>query len=154
MRTETAGNVQQRQPPKFMNSVMAWLMRTPLHRMMSKHIMLISFRGRKSGKLFTTPIGYLRRGSTVECFTDHTWWRNLVERPDVILLIQGKRYAGTAEVIRDDKETIASVLLDYCTHSPMAARAFRVELDASGKPMPEAARREAQRLTLVRMTLH
>jgi len=35
----------------------------------------------------------------------------------------------------------------------MAARAFHVELDASGKPVPESARREALRLTLVRVTL-
>lgn len=153
MSTEATGNVQQRQPPKFMNRVMVWLMRTPLHRIMSQHIMLISFRGRKSGKLFTTPIGYMRRGNIVDCFTDHQWWRNLVERPDVSLLIQGKRYAGIAEVIRDDKETVASALLEYCTHSPMAARAFHVDLDASNKPVPESALREAQRLTLVRVQI-
>lgn len=115
--------------------------------------MLITFRGRVSGKHFTTPIGYLRQGKTVDCFTDHRWSKNLVTRPEVTLLIQGRRSQGTAEVIRDERETVARALLEYCTPGPMAARAFHVELDASGKPVPESARREALRLTLVRVTL-
>lgn len=146
-------STQQRQPPKFMNKVLAFLMRTPLHSIMSQHIMLITFRGRKSGKLFTTPIGYLRQGESVSCFTDHKWWRNLVEQPEVTLLIRGKRYQGKAEVIHDDKEAIASALIEYCTHSPMAAQAFRVELDANKRPITASAHEQAQRLTLLRVQL-
>ncbi len=70
--------------------------------------MLITFRGRKSGKLFTTPIGYMRQGDRVSSFTDHRWWRNLVEHPEVTLRIQGKRYQGTASLI-----TLTGILATY-----------------------------------------
>lgn len=153
MSTETTAPARQRQVPKFMNRVMTFLMRTPLHGIISQHIMLITFRGRKSGKLFTTPIGYMRQGDTVSSFTDHRWWRNLVVQPEVTLRIQGKRYQGTAEVIHEDKETIARELLAYCEHIPMAARAFNVRLDTSGKPTLETTREAAQRLALVRVHL-
>jgi deazaflavin-dependent oxidoreductase (nitroreductase family) len=153
MSTETTAPARRRQVPKFMNKVMTLLLRSPLHRMMSQHIMLITFRGRKSGKLFTIPVGYVRQGDSVICFTERKWWRNLVKQPEVTLRIQGKRYQGTAEIIHDDNETIARELLAYCEHIPMAARAFNIRLDATGKPSLETTREAAQRLILVRVRI-
>jgi hypothetical protein len=153
MSAETATTSAGRQPPKLANKIMKFLLRTPLHGVMSRHIMLITFRGRKSGKEFTTPIGYERLGNTVRAFTDHSWWKNFTSQPEVTLTIQGRRYPGTAEAVHDDKETIAKELQAYIQHSPMAARAFSVEVDASGKAVPASARQAAERLTLVRVHL-
>ena len=62
----TDPSLQARQaPPKFMNNLMTAMLRSPLHGMMSKFIMLISFRGRKSGKLYTIPVGYMQDGDTL-----------------------------------------------------------------------------------------
>lgn len=37
-------------PPKFINSAVALLLRSPLHSIASKSLMLLTFTGRKSGK--------------------------------------------------------------------------------------------------------
>ncbi len=43
--------------------------RSPLHFLVSKSIMLITFTGRKTGNRYTTPISYLPEGDTVTVFT-------------------------------------------------------------------------------------
>lgn len=54
-----------KQPPpevfKLINPMIARLLRSPFHRGLSKHLMLLTFRGRKSGQRYTTPVGYLQK---------------------------------------------------------------------------------------------
>ena len=42
----------------IMNPAIKLILRSPLHGLMSKRLLLITFTGRKSGKQFTTPLGY------------------------------------------------------------------------------------------------
>jgi hypothetical protein len=46
---------------------------------MSNSVMLLTYRGRRSGRAFTTPISYVRDGEDLlaVAFRDHAWWRNL-----------------------------------------------------------------------------
>ncbi len=37
------------------NPIMMWLLRSPLHGMLSSSTMIITYTGRKSGKMFSTP---------------------------------------------------------------------------------------------------
>ena|SRR5579859_460570 len=153
MSIDVAKHEQPRQPPKVANTIVKLLLRSPLHGSVSKQIMLVTFRGRKSGKLFSTPVGYAREGQTVTFFTDHSWWKNLVNRAPVTLHIQGKKLEGTSEVIYDNKELIAHELRKYVEQRPRAARAYSISLDTSGKADPETVRLAAQRFALVRVTL-
>ena len=59
--------------------------------------MLITFTGRKTGKVFTTPVRFIRNGETVRCFTSSgtRWWRNS-------LLLEGKSDYFHAVAIQDD----------------------------------------------------
>jgi deazaflavin-dependent oxidoreductase (nitroreductase family) len=142
-----------RQPPKLANTIVKWLLRSPLHGSVSKQIMLVTFRGRKSGKLFNTPVGYMREGQSVIFFTDHSWWKNLVNGAPVTLHIQGKKLEGTSQVVFDDKEQIARELQSYIEQRPAAARAYSISLDSNGKADPETVHQAAQRFVLVRVTL-
>ena len=53
----------------FMNQVvnpfMKWLLKSPLHGLVSSHYMLITVKGRKSGKLYTTPVEYGHDGDAL-----------------------------------------------------------------------------------------
>lgn len=60
MSIDVVKHEQPRQPPKVANTIVKFLLRSPLHRSISKQIMLVTFHGRKSGKLFSTPVGYAR----------------------------------------------------------------------------------------------
>ena len=46
--------------PPLLNRFMSGLLRSPLHGIVSRSVMLITFAGRKSGTTYTTPISYLR----------------------------------------------------------------------------------------------
>lgn len=142
-----------RTPPKFANKIMTLLLRSPLHGLMSNSILLLSYKGRKSGKMYTLPLGYVRQGDTVTLLTDHKWWINLRDQPSVVLLMQGKAFKGTAEVIHENKEMIVQELLAFVQQHKGAARAYGVQIDTSGQPDPKSARQAAQRFTLIRIQL-
>ncbi|CAN0458425.1 unnamed protein product, partial [Phaeothamnion confervicola] len=76
----------------LINPVIRILLSSPLHRLLSDSLMLIRFKGRRSGREFVTPVRYIRHGNTIECFTGRTnqWWRNMGDGSDVVLRIAGK----------------------------------------------------------------
>ncbi len=135
-----------------MNRIMALLLRSPLHSLVSSQIMLLSFHGRKTGKLYTTPVGYMREGNTITLFTDHTWWRNLQNGAPVTVRIAGKTIRGNSNVFLDKDLTI-STLHRYLQHAPNAARAFSVNKNASGDFDTESLQDAAQRFTMMRIEL-
>lgn len=47
------------------NDFMAWVLRSPFHGMLSNGMMLITITGRKTGKTYTTPVGYYVEGDTL-----------------------------------------------------------------------------------------
>ncbi|OGO52413.1 MAG: hypothetical protein A2148_05820 [Chloroflexi bacterium RBG_16_68_14] len=94
---------------KLGNPFVAALLRSPLHSLFSGSVMLITVTGRRSGRKYTTPVQYVRRGGTVSVFTrrGRTWWRNLRGGPPVSLRIRGKSLIGTAKPVIDGEETVA-----------------------------------------------
>ena len=102
-------------PPKFFqmitklqNPFMKWLLRSPFHRFVSNIYMLITFTGRKSGKIYTTPVQYKREGDAVYIVTSqgYIWWKNLRGGAEVTLLIRGKSYSGHATITEDEAQII------------------------------------------------
>jgi deazaflavin-dependent oxidoreductase (nitroreductase family) len=95
------------------NGTMSVLLRSPLHGLVSKRVMLITVCGRKSGRLYTTPVNYVRDGDaiTVVSRTHRTWWRNLRGGAPVAVRVKGEDLKGVAEVVADDKEAVAKALL-------------------------------------------
>lgn len=94
---------------KIVNPFMIWLLRSPLHFMMSRQTMLISVKGRKSGKVYTTPVDYGRDGDAVLAVTSrrYTWWKNLSGGGQAELVIAGKPLSGPATISQDE-----AVILD------------------------------------------
>lgn len=88
---------------KIQNPFMKWLLRSPFHFFVSKMYMLITFTGRKSGTIYTTPVQYARHGDKVYVITSegYTWWKNLRGGAAVDLLIQRKAYHAQAETSTD-----------------------------------------------------
>jgi len=96
-----------RRPPALINNIMKLILRSPLHPLLSKQMMLITFTGRKSGKEFTTPVTcWPQANGTVAFFTSNRWWKNLQGGAPVTLHYQGKSVAGMAEPTADP-ETVA-----------------------------------------------
>ena len=46
---------------RVLNAVMRLLLRSPLHRLRSRRVLLLEFRGRRSGKRYLMPVSYWER---------------------------------------------------------------------------------------------
>ena len=115
----------------IINPVMRFLLRSPIHFLWSKSLMLITFTGRKSGKSFTTPVRYVRKGRTIHCFTamENQWWRNLREGADVVLRIEGQDLPYHATALTDDPGRIKSHLVHYLHLYPQDAAYHDIRLN-------------------------
>jgi deazaflavin-dependent oxidoreductase (nitroreductase family) len=123
----------------FINPVVKAVLRSPIHWLCSKSLMLITFRGRRSGKLYTTPVRYVRVGNTVRCFTtaESRWWRNLSGGADVTLRIAGANGRYHATPMEPDPSQIREALAHYLTLFPGDAVYHGVRLSSDGKLLSE-----------------
>ncbi len=116
--------------------------------------MLITFTGRKSGKVYTTPVGYVRNGDSLTFYTKRRriWWRNLRGGAPVTVRVKGQDLEGVGETIEDEK-AVAAILSAYLQEFPQYARYYQVTLDADGQPKPEEVSRAAQENVIVRVQI-
>jgi deazaflavin-dependent oxidoreductase (nitroreductase family) len=138
---------------KMINPFVRLLLRSPLHGMLSKSLLLLTFTGRKSGKRYTIPVAYSRQGDVLSVFTSHTWWKNLRGGAPVQVEMRRIRRTGTAEAISDDVPAIAAQFLADLRAQPMLAKSYHIPLDAAGQPDAAAARQMAAQEVLVRIHL-
>lgn len=81
------------------NDLITWALRSPFHGMLSNGMMLITVTGSKTGKEYTTPVGYYRDPDDLWVITncDRTWWRNLRGGAQVDLLLKRQLVPTFAE---------------------------------------------------------
>ncbi|MDT7785083.1 MAG: hypothetical protein QOF58_3502 [Pseudonocardiales bacterium] len=94
---------------RTMNKAIVGLRNAPLvGKLVRKGITVVSYTGRRSGKTFSTPVGYQRKGDVVNIEVmmpdDKTWWRNFSgEGAPLTLDLDGGERTGHAISHRDDK---------------------------------------------------
>lgn len=92
-----------------MNKAILGLRNAPLvGKLVRKGITVVSYTGRRSGRTFSTPVGYQRQGDVVSIQVmmpdDKTWWRNFSgEGAPLTLELDDKQLTGHATSHRDDK---------------------------------------------------
>jgi deazaflavin-dependent oxidoreductase (nitroreductase family) len=99
------------------------LLRSPLHRLASGSLLLITYRGRRSGRCFTIPVMYAEREGTLTIFVGHSerkrWWQNLRVGAEVEVRLRGRRLRGRARVVGD-----SAAVETYLDRYPRARRAI------------------------------
>lgn len=139
-------------PPRWFTNMLKFVLRSPLHGIFSKSIMLIEFRGRKTGTVYSTPVSYLREGDVVTSFTDSRWHRNLTGGAPVTVYLKGKAVKGFAEVI-DNRDAVTEALTNVLRHVRSDARYYGVHFDASGQPIREQVEKGSQHHVLLKIRL-
>jgi hypothetical protein len=129
------------------------VLRVPaLHRIGSSYVMLLRFRGRKTGRRYTIPVGYYRDGGTVLTTTDDRWWRNLTPSAPVHLLLERQWCTGMAHAVDDEQDAIAGMAA-LVTGCPRYAGWIEIGKDADGKPSMQDLQREVRSgRVLIRVT--
>lgn len=139
--------------PPYVNNAVKFILRSPVHGMFSKAYLLITFTGRKSGRTYTTPVGYSRRGDELTIFTHASWWKNLSGGAPVTLQIAGRERQGIATPVAEDKRAVAEGLAAHLRLAPRDARYYAVTFDERGNPDPDQVRKAAQSAVMIRVRL-
>lgn len=134
------------------NPMMIWLLKSPLHGMISRGVMLVTVTGCKSGKSISTPTNYLRDGNTlwVISWRERTWWKNLRGGANVRVLLANRSVEGRGQVIEEEK-AVAQSLFDYYRKIPPYAKYVKIGLDAAELPIFADCERAAQKMVMIRI---
>ena len=133
------------------NSFMTFMLRSPLHGVMSGSTMLVTVTGRKSGRLITTPVNYYQEGDTLWVISnrERTWWRNLKGGASLKLRLRGQELNGFGEVLLDEP-AVAVQIGEYVRHLPISARALGVHV-VDGQPDPADLERLAKEKVMIKI---
>lgn len=122
----------------FINRVVKLLLASPAHGLMSDSMMVMHYRGRRSGRELATPVRYIRDGEVIIASTSSStnWWRNLENAGVAQLLIAGENVKMKPEVIRNNDQIVLPILQSILAKHPADAVYMDVGLKG-GKPIEQ-----------------
>ena len=129
------------------NTFISWVLRSPFHGLLSNGTMLITVTGRKTGKKYTTPVGYYQQDVYLWILTsrDRQWWRNVKNGAEVSLLLKRKPVQGFAEVELEAR-AVEARMFEYIKHVPMAAKPLGIRMENNTANAEDVARAARDRL--------
>jgi hypothetical protein len=138
----------------WFNPLVCWLLNSPFHGLISQSTLLMTVAGRKSGRLYTIPMNYVRQGDILYTTSKRTrsWWRNLRGGAEVVLRVQGQALMAKAEVIEEPR-AVAEELRCYFELAPKLAKYYGVKRDAQSHFDADAIQQVAAEMVLVRTRL-
>lgn len=124
------------------------ILRSPLHGMVSKKMLIVTVTGRKSGRVYANPVGYVENDGDLLIGTAAKWRRNLVPGEPVSITWRGRAGSADWEVITDAEE-ISEPYRVIIAGNPSHRKRSGVTLDPDGSVNPEQLRRAPDRGTAV-----
>lgn len=142
---------------RFFNPVIRALLRSPFHGLLSRQILLLTYTGRRSGRQYTLPVGYVRDADALLVVSQHSelkrWWRNLRGGAPVAVLLGGERMSGRADVIEDPVAVATKVeRLIARLGAKEASRQLYMSLDLAPPPTREQLAQALHGVVMVRIT--
>lgn len=140
-----------------LNPLIALILRSPAHWLLSPGLMLLTFRGRKSGKQFAIPVGYQRDDDVVTVMVSEArekqWWRNYREAGWVALRLRGRDLAGEAQVVVPGSDEFRQRTERSLRRVPGLSRIFGVEFDRKRGLSAEQVEHLGSAIAVVRIRL-
>lgn len=137
----------------FMNHIwnpfVRFILRSPLHGLLSRSVMLITYQGRKSGKTYTVPVSYLEDGDTIYVLPGmpekKVWWRNIQQDTPVSLRVRGREFPAKASLLSPEKDLgiMVRALGLFFVKMPAGTGLYKVRKDAAGNFIQEDMQRAA-----------
>jgi deazaflavin-dependent oxidoreductase (nitroreductase family) len=141
------------------NPIVRLILRSPLHRLFSGSILLITYHGRKSGKAYSIPVQYAQADKLVYILPgapeQKMWWRNLRGGAPVQLRLCGQDLSARAEVLTGDAhgDEIRAALDSYLRRFSAAARIYQVRRTPAGNFDAADLQTAARQMIVVRVAL-
>jgi hypothetical protein len=142
--------VSRRIPPQrlvtLMNPVVRLVLRSPLHRLVDGGLILLHVTGRRSGRRYDIPVGYVDVDGTLVVVTQHGWRGNVRGGAEVGVTREGVRRTMHAD-LGEEPAAVAAVLHAVIDEIGWQAAGRRIGLTvevgrAPTRPELEAAVRE------------
>ena len=137
--------------PELVNVVVRVLLRSPLHRILSRNTMVLTVTGRKTGKVYRVPVSYSTEGTEIVCFTDSPWWKNLRQMSPVLVTIGGRTISGAAYAVTGP--TVAEHLTRHLRVVPRDAKYHAVRLGPGNEPNTTDIERAVHTTAMIRVRL-
>jgi hypothetical protein len=153
-----------RQPPgiwlinHLANPLLRLLLHRPAGHRLGRHLALIRYRGRRTGRSYELPVQYARDGDRVWILPGaperKTWWRSLRGGAAVDLVLAGHDRHGHATVISASQQpSFADGLTAYLRAHPHAGPALGLPRHSSPSHGDTGPRQVSDSVVLVRVDL-
>jgi deazaflavin-dependent oxidoreductase (nitroreductase family) len=138
---------------RAMNRLPMLLLKSPIHGIVSRKLLVLTFTGRKTGRHYTLPVGYARDGDTVLIGAAGPWWKNLREGARVSILLRGRERTGNAEAVTDKAE-MAPLYRTLLAQNPTHGKFVGIRREPDGMPNADDLKRAIRRgIAVVRIRL-
>jgi F420H(2)-dependent quinone reductase len=139
---------------RIINPFVSAILRSPLHGILSRDVLLLTFAGRRSGGQFTIPVGYTREGETLTVFSTRAWWKNLRGGASVVIRLEGRSRTARAEPT-DDRETVVAEVRRYLDRYGVRGAGTRIGVvfDPSHVPSRDELARRLPHLAVIHLAL-
>jgi F420H(2)-dependent quinone reductase len=116
-----------------LNPAVAWLLRSPLHPVLSSGLALLRVTGCRTGRRYWIPVGYRREGDGLTVLVSRArrkqWWRNYREPAPVDVLLRGQLRHGTAHVVPPGSAPFAAAFEETFRRLPRLGGQFGIRYD-------------------------
>lgn len=115
------------------NAAVVWVLRSPLHPLVSWGLMLVTVTGRRTGRVYTIPVGYQRDGDALVVLVSwparKQWWRNYRERRPIEVGLRGRTIAGHALVVPATSPAFRDAIERTLRRVPFMGAQFGIRYD-------------------------
>jgi hypothetical protein len=148
----------------FMNKIadplVSLVLRSRWHRWMSASVLLITYRGRKSGREFSLPVQYAQDGHFIYIVPGmperKSWWRNFRESTPVQLTLRGEELSASGALLNPatQRYEIVTGIEVYLRAFPSLAKGYHIRTSPGGGWDTQDLRRVAETAVMIRVELN
>ena len=138
-----------------LNFLVVSISRSLFHPLISKSVLVLGVKGRKTGKKYYIPVSYYEfPDGRIVCVTDrpNLWWRNLVSVKEIEILFRGKLINVFVKIESENNDLIKAHLASLCEHSRVDGFFAKVRYK-QGKPIEEDLKSAASRMTSIELNI-
>lgn len=126
--TSTKTSTTQSRIQRTGDAIVRFILRSPLHPLLSKKILIITVSGRKTGREYAYPVGYAEHEGHLLIGTAANWRRNLIPGTPVRIHLRGTTRQAIHEVITDEPQA-APLYREILTQNPTHGRFAKIHLN-------------------------
>jgi deazaflavin-dependent oxidoreductase (nitroreductase family) len=138
-----------------MNPYVVAILGSRFHWLLSWGLMLITVSGRKTGRVYTIPVGYHEVDDAIIILVGEAptkkWWRNYRQAGPIELRLRGRTKPGTAEVLPPESAEFRLRAEQSLRRARFMSRLFGIDFDPRAGLTDAQVQQLAEKIAIVRV---